>query len=93
MLQSDSFFSGLVSSSTEQTVEFFVDRDGTHFRYILNWIRGVRILPEDETTLIELLYEAEYYSLDSLVLAITMKAKTPSIAKTLRNICAELRQS
>ena len=93
MLRSDSFFSGLVAAADEPTVEFFIDRDGTHFRHILNWMRGVRFLPEDESTLIELLCEAEYYCLVSLVHAITTKGKTPSVAKTLRCICMEMRQA
>lgn len=41
----------------------FVDRDGKHFRHILNWLRDgvVPTLKESEYT--ELLREAEYYQL------------------------------
>ncbi|XP_072973999.1 FH protein interacting protein FIP2 [Typha angustifolia] len=45
----------------------FVDRDGKHFRHILNWLRDgvVPILQESEYQ--ELLREAEYYQLLGLV--------------------------
>lgn len=41
----------------------FVDRDGEHFRHILNWLRDgvVPILKDNDYT--ELLREAEYYQL------------------------------
>ena len=38
--ESDSFFSGLVQN--ECCHEYFVDRDPTHFRHVLNWLRGGR---------------------------------------------------
>lgn len=41
----------------------FVDRDGEHFRHILNWLRDgvVPVLKDNDYT--ELLREAEYYQL------------------------------
>lgn len=51
--------------------EMFLDRDGTHFRHILNWLRDGAITPEMETSIYhELLQEAEYYRLPGLVYAI-----------------------
>ena len=50
---------------------FFIDRDGTYFRYILNFLRG-RILdgndlPSDKHVLREIKQEADFYQLDVLV--------------------------
>lgn len=41
----------------------FVDRDGKHFRHILNWLRDgvIPSMPESEYS--ELLREAEYFQL------------------------------
>jgi len=90
LLQSNSFFSGLVSFDTTL---LFVDRDATHFRYVLNWLRGVRVLPEDDTILNELECEADYYCIHTLVDAIRSRPATqPSIAKSLNRIRDELRQ-
>lgn len=45
----------------------FIDRDGTHFKYILKHLRGnvrtVEDLPKDQFVLTELLEEADYYQL------------------------------
>ncbi|KAI9100246.1 hypothetical protein K1719_024464 [Acacia pycnantha] len=45
----------------------FIDRDGKHFRHILNWLRdgAVPTLKDSEYT--ELLREAEYYQLLGLI--------------------------
>ncbi|KAL6005156.1 FH protein interacting protein fip2 [Asimina triloba] len=41
----------------------FVDRDGKHFRHILNWLRDGVVPTLNESEYIELLREAEYYQL------------------------------
>ena len=47
---------------------YFIDRDGTHFRYILNYLRtGRLILPEDKLVRKELLEEAEFYQIRGIV--------------------------
>ncbi|XP_068760043.1 uncharacterized protein [Montipora capricornis] len=47
---------------------FFIDRDGTHFRYILNYLRtGRLILPEEKLVRKELLEEAEFYQIRGIV--------------------------
>lgn len=90
LMESDSFFSALLSFETNY---IFVDRDGSHFRYILNWLRGVRFLPEDEEILKELEWEADYYCIHSLVHAIrSTKGRQPSIASSIRKIADEIRQ-
>lgn len=72
--------------------ELFVDRDPTHFRYILNWIRGVRYLPDDEQTLAELAYEADYFCIPAMKEAIVRVKSKSNIGKSLREIQAELRR-
>ena len=62
-------FSGRHSVKKEEDGSYFIDRDGTHFRYILNYLRdgGFKegMLPGDILT--ELQTEAEYYQLSGLV--------------------------
>jgi len=41
----------------------FVDRDGKHFRHILNWLRDGVVPTLEESQYSELLREAEYYQL------------------------------
>ncbi|MFS7989960.1 putative chromatin remodeling & transcription regulator BTB-POZ family [Helianthus anomalus] len=45
----------------------FVDRDGTHFRHILNWLRDGVAPNLSDLERLELLREAEYYQLLGLV--------------------------
>ena len=50
---------------------FYLDRDPTHFRYILNYLRGgahieSTTLPNDERSLMELLVEARFYMCERL---------------------------
>ena len=50
---------------------YYLDRDPTHFRLILNYLRGgahieSTTLPNDERSLIELLVEARFYKMDRL---------------------------
>ncbi len=64
-------FSGRHSLKQETDGSYFIDRDGTHFRYILNYLRdgGFKegTLPTDRGFLNELLTEAEYYQIAGLV--------------------------
>lgn len=46
---------------------FTVDRDPTHFRHILNFLRGAPSYPRDEQGLDELVAEADFYGLPNLV--------------------------
>lgn len=41
----------------------FVDRDGKHFRHVLNWLRDGAISVMSESEYQQLLREAEYYQL------------------------------
>ncbi|XP_076470419.1 uncharacterized protein LOC143300543 isoform X2 [Babylonia areolata] len=74
-------FSGRHALKTEADGSYFIDRDGTHFRYILNYLRDGCIkegtLPANETVLRELLTEAEYFQLSGFADIIsTMLCKT-----------------
>ncbi|KAK2158727.1 hypothetical protein NP493_1773g00040 [Ridgeia piscesae] len=64
-------FSGRHSVQREEDGSYFIDCDGTHFRYILNYLRdgGFRNdkQPSDVTIVRELLTEAQYYHLRGLV--------------------------
>ena len=66
-------FSGRHDLETMQCEDgsFFIDRDGTHFRYILNYLRdGEEVLesfPNSTVILLDLLREAKFYQLEGLV--------------------------
>ena len=66
---SNSYFQGLVQCEPSPE-PIFVDRDPTHFRHVLNWMRGVRYIPQNRAVCAELLWEAQYYSLADMSSAI-----------------------
>jgi len=72
-------FSGRHSLQQEEDGSYFFDRDGTHFRYILNYLRDGSFrsgtLPLGSGFLSELLTEAEYYQLGGLTKLLEMAIK------------------
>jgi len=65
-------FAGSFPMKLEEDGTYFIDRDGQHFRYILNYLRdGVEtVLPFTSAGQLlqrELLREAEYFRLDELI--------------------------
>ena len=88
---SSSFFAGLVSVTSSEAAELFVDRDPTHFRHVLNWMRGVRYLPDDDSVLAELWWEADFYSLDEMKSEIEKHPRQQSVAQILNRIADEVR--
>jgi hypothetical protein len=79
-LTQNHFFQCLVSKYGNKQCEFFVDRDGTHFRYILNYLRGGVVLPLDSIILHELRVEADYYGIPQMIEMIDKKLSTdPSV--------------
>ena len=61
-------FSGRFELEPYEDGAFFIDRDGTHFRYVLNYLRtGKLTLPEDATFLKELQEEAEFYQIQGML--------------------------
>jgi hypothetical protein len=91
LLMSDSYFSGLLLNQPDSS-EYFVDRDPTHFRYILNWMRGVRYLPEDDVVLQELSWEADYFGLTQMREAILRTKNRYSMLRSVSGMHTELRQ-
>ena len=60
-------FSGRFDTKPSEDGSYFIDRDGTHFRYILNYLRtGQLIVPEDKLFRRELLAEAEFYQVEGI---------------------------
>ena len=76
-------FSGRFDMKPSEDGSFFIDRDGTHFRFILNFLRtGKLTLPEGATFIKELEEEAEFYQIQGLIDALspaklTVKACMP----------------
>ena len=76
-------FSGRFDMKPSEDGSFFIDRDGTHFRFILNFLRtGKLTLPEGATFIKELEEEAEFYQIQGLIdelrpAKLTVKACTP----------------
>ena len=64
-------FSGRHEVKVEDDGTIFIDRDGTHFRHILNYLRdgGIKLdaLPRNRQVLRELRNEAVFYQLHGLV--------------------------
>ena len=61
-------FSGRFDTKPAEDGSHFIDRDGTHFRYILNYLRtGELVLPEDKIVQRELLSEAEFYQVQGII--------------------------
>ena len=84
LLNSDCFFAALARHHPDCS-ELFVDRDATHFRHILNWMRGARALPEDDAALRELQCEADFYAMGDLVRAIG-GARRYSLARSVHEL-------
>ena len=81
-------FSGRRRIETTGDGTFFIDRDGTYFRFILNYLRnGELILPEDATFLAELEAEATFYQVQGLLDELkTMTLKVLEESVVLRDI-------
>ena len=61
-------FSGRFDTKPNEDGSYFIDRDGTHFRYILNYLRtGQLVVPEDKIVRKELLTEAEFYQVEGII--------------------------
>ena len=62
-------FSGRFDTKPAEDGSYFIDRDGTHFRHILNFLRqGKLCLPDDDATIRkEVLAEAEFYQIQGII--------------------------
>jgi hypothetical protein len=79
-------FSGRYKLPTDEKGRVFIDRDGTHFRYILNFLRdGTLNVPSDNILLMDILQEAQFYQLHKLVQLVKLLLKptaTQSVNRT-----------
>ncbi|CAF3844687.1 unnamed protein product [Rotaria sordida] len=67
-VDSQSYLSLIIKNQTNNNGQYFIDRDGKYFSYILNYFREKKlILPENFHELKQLLYEAKFYQLDRLI--------------------------
>jgi hypothetical protein len=83
---SSSFFEGLAKAHPT-CCELFIDRDPTYFRYVLNWMRGIRYLPPDDQALQELAFEADYYCMTDMHNSILASVnRHPPVSQTLSRI-------
>ena len=73
-------FSGRFDTKPSEDGSYFIDRDGTHFRYILNYLRtGQLTVPKDETIREELLAEAEFYQVEGMIKALKVSCFKDSV--------------
>ena len=89
----ESFFRGLADADPcDPATPPFVDRDPTHFRFVLNYLRGSRVLPDDPLALRELEVEADFYALHDLRDAARVQLARPptSVHAGLRAIAERL---
>ncbi|CAF2500567.1 unnamed protein product [Rotaria sp. Silwood2] len=80
-VDSQSLLALIISNRTTTQLDknghYFIDRDGTYFRYILNYFRDKKLLlPENFTELKQLCSEAKYYQIDRLVNEIENRLNT-----------------
>ena len=78
-------FSGKFEMKPCEDGSFFIDRDGTHFRFILNYLRtGKLTLPEGATFLKELLEEAEFYQIQGIIDELRVSEPTVQASKSAK---------
>ena len=69
-------FSRKFNTKPAEDGSYFIDRDGTHFRHILNYLRtGQVALPEDKVAYKELQTEAEFYQIQGILAMMKPKPK------------------
>ena len=75
-------FSGKFEMKPCEDGSFFIDRDGTHFRFILNYLRtGKLTLPGGAAFLQELLEEAEFYQIQGIIDELRVSQPTVQASK------------
>ena len=87
------FFSGLIRAHETFDETVFIDRDPTHFRHILNFLRGGLTCPSDPHHIEELIAEADYYALVELKAALQdclHRHKRDNIAHMLSIIASKM---
>jgi hypothetical protein len=85
------FFAALLAHGDGPVL--FVDRDATHFRHVLNHLRGSHVLPEGTQELLELRVEADFYGLEALKGAIDARLRSsPSLARSVEALVGAVRR-
>ena len=80
----NAMFSGRFDTKPAEDGSYFIDRDGTHFRYILNYLRtGKLILPEDKVLKKEVLEEARFYQIQGVIDKLEPKPYSESMILSL----------
>ena len=78
-------FSGRHKIHKQKNGSVFIDRDGTHFRVILNYLRGEisskSQLPDDRLALSELSTECDFYQLHDVKKIVKSKEEQPEVVK------------
>ena len=88
------YFTCLMQNCNEDELYMFIDRDGTHFRYILNWLRGSQVLPLERHALDELYVEADFYGMTEMMRSIQFQKQDAfSWSLELRQLAVAIRQS
>ena len=65
-------FSRRFDTKPDEDGIYFIDRDGTHFRYILNYLRTRELLvPDDKTARYELLTKATFFEVEGIIRVLT----------------------
>ena len=73
-------FSGRFDTKPSEDGSYFIDRDGTHFRFILNYLRtGQLTVPDDKILRRELLAEAEFYQVEGIISELTARPFKDSV--------------
>ena len=73
-------FSGRFDTKPGEDGSYFIDRDGTHFRYILNYLRtGQLTVPKDEITREEVQAKAEFHQVDGIIKALKVSCFKDSV--------------
>ena len=87
----DTFFRALVEHNTND--EIFIDRDPTHFRHILNFLRNSPSFPSNASDIQQVEAEAEFYCISELVTRARMEksnAQRGSVGHQLSIISSRL---
>jgi hypothetical protein len=80
---STSLLARFISETQPINGQYFLDRDPSTFKYVLNYLRtdsfDIRTLPNDTRILYELFYEAKYYQLPDFMKAIATKIEQVNV--------------
>jgi hypothetical protein len=82
-------FSGNIGLTQDANGNYFIDRDGTYFRYILNYLRDGALSYYPPEIHDELLAEAKYYQIQSLIACLEKTPKRMSEVERLEKLAVQ----